>query len=133
MERTNEVRAEHGSRHRWPIPQIGSHKTRAVGNGGGPVRMHQARAPRGTLLIALTLVAAACSSASPASQPPTSSAAASPSSGGTSAQPSAGGTSAEPSAASAAWDAVLAAAKGKTVNWYMWGGDETINKLVTGY
>jgi ABC-type uncharacterized transport system YnjBCD substrate-binding protein len=25
------------------------------------------------------------------------------------------------------WDSVLAAAKGQTVNWYMWGGSDSIN------
>jgi putative spermidine/putrescine transport system substrate-binding protein len=78
-------------------------------------------------LITLTLVVAACSSGTPASAPPPTSAA-SPTSAGSSA-----GSSAQPSAAAGAWDDILAAAKGKTVNWYMWGGDETINKLVTGY
>ena len=28
------------------------------------------------------------------------------------------------------WDAVLAAAKGQTVNWYIWGGSESINRFV---
>ncbi len=31
------------------------------------------------------------------------------------------------------WNAVLAAAKGQTVNWYMYGGDDTLNTFVTGY
>ncbi len=91
--------------------------------------MLQARAPFGPLLLALTLVAAACSSGTPAGTTPASAPAAS----SVAASPSSGGTSAEPSAAAGAWDDILAAAKGKTVNWYMWGGDETINKLVTGY
>ena len=25
------------------------------------------------------------------------------------------------------WDSVLAAARGQTVNWYMWGGSDSIN------
>lgn len=29
-----------------------------------------------------------------------------------------------------AWDGVLAAARGQTVNWYMWGGSESINTFV---
>jgi putative spermidine/putrescine transport system substrate-binding protein len=86
--------------------------------------MHHARARNGALLIALTLAAAACSSGTASSAPETSAAVASPSSGG---------ASAAPSAAAGAWDDILAAAQGKTVNWYMWGGDETINQLVTGY
>ncbi len=31
------------------------------------------------------------------------------------------------------WNSVLAAAKGQTVNWYMYGGDDTLNTFVTGY
>lgn len=31
------------------------------------------------------------------------------------------------------WDAVLAQANGQTVNWYMYGGDDTLNTFVTGY
>jgi putative spermidine/putrescine transport system substrate-binding protein len=85
------------------------------------VRTNSARARRGALLIAFMLVAVACSSGAPASQGPTSPPV-TPSSSGAPPSPVAGG-----------WDDVLAAAKGKTVNWYMWGGDETINKLVTGY
>ncbi len=28
------------------------------------------------------------------------------------------------------WDAVLAAARGQTINWYLWGGSESINRFV---
>ena len=28
------------------------------------------------------------------------------------------------------WEAVLAAARGQTVNWYLWGGSESINRFV---
>ncbi|MEO6957430.1 MAG: ABC transporter substrate-binding protein, partial [Antricoccus sp.] len=31
------------------------------------------------------------------------------------------------------WQSVLAAAKGQTVNWYMYGGDDTLNTFVRGY
>ncbi len=31
------------------------------------------------------------------------------------------------------WSSVLAAAKGQRVNWYMYGGDDTLNTFVTGY
>lgn len=87
--------------------------------------MNQLRGRYAALLIAFMFVAAACSGASPTTAPSAvQSAAASPS--------SAASTSAQPSA-SAAWDGTLAAAKGQTVNWYMWGGDETINRLVTGF
>jgi putative spermidine/putrescine transport system substrate-binding protein len=31
------------------------------------------------------------------------------------------------------WDSVLAAAKGQTVNWYMWGGSDTVNAFVDNF
>lgn len=31
------------------------------------------------------------------------------------------------------WRSVLAAAKGQTVNWYMYGADDKLNSFVTGY
>ena len=31
------------------------------------------------------------------------------------------------------WDSVLAAAKGQTVNWYIWGGSDTINAFVDNF
>ena len=31
------------------------------------------------------------------------------------------------------WDSVLAAAKGQTVNWYIWGGSDSINKFVDDF
>ncbi len=31
------------------------------------------------------------------------------------------------------WDSVLEAAKGQTVNWYMWGGSESINAFVDNF
>ncbi|MEU4626549.1 ABC transporter substrate-binding protein [Actinoplanes sp. NPDC023801] len=31
------------------------------------------------------------------------------------------------------WNAVLAQAKGQTVNWYMYGGDDTLNNFVSGH
>lgn len=31
------------------------------------------------------------------------------------------------------WDTVLAQASGQTVNWYMYGGDDTLNAFVTGH
>lgn len=30
----------------------------------------------------------------------------------------------------ASWDSVITAARGQTVNWYMWGGSESINRFV---
>lgn len=78
----------------------------------------------GALMVAVMLIAAACSSStSTASTAPS---AAVPSNAASSA-------AASPSASAAKWDQVLAAAKGQTVNWYMWGGDANINKFVTGY
>ncbi len=49
--------------------------------------------------------------------------------------PPAGGGRAEPQATPDAsdWDAVLGAAHGQTVNWYMYGGDDTLNAFITGY
>ena len=46
-----------------------------------------------------------------------------------------GGGRAEPQATPDAsdWDAVLSAAHGQTVNWYMYGGDDTLNAFITGY
>lgn len=37
------------------------------------------------------------------------------------------------SPSAAGFDSVLAEAKGQTVNWYMYGGDDTINGFVNGY
>jgi putative spermidine/putrescine transport system substrate-binding protein len=31
------------------------------------------------------------------------------------------------------WDSVLASARGQTVNWYIWGGSESINKFVDDF
>ena len=31
------------------------------------------------------------------------------------------------------WDSVVAAAKGQTVNWYLWGGSESINSFVDAF
>jgi putative spermidine/putrescine transport system substrate-binding protein len=45
------------------------------------------------------------------------------------------GNAAEPAPSAATprdWASVLAAAKGQTVNWYMWGGDSTLNGFVAG-
>jgi len=42
------------------------------------------------------------------------------------------GGSADPGT-SPAWASVLSQAKGQTVNWYMYGGDDTLNAFVTGY
>jgi len=45
---------------------------------------------------------------------------------------SSGGASGS-AAANGNWADVLARAKGQTVNWYMYGGDDTLNTFVTGY
>ena len=87
----------------------------------------QARGRYGAFLGTVLFIAAACSGGGATTAPATAAATTA------AASPSSGVASTQPSPASAKWDEVLAAAKGQTVNWYMWGGDETINKLVTGY
>ena len=75
------------------------------------------RAPRPTrlaLAAALAMTVTACTSAGSVTSPTTS----------------------EPVAVTSAgtdWDSVLAQANGQTVNWYMYGGDDTLNAFVTGY
>ncbi len=78
------------------------------------------------LLTAAMLVVSACSGSTATTAPAASTAPSASAAASTAA-------SAAPSANSAKWDQVLAAAKGQTVNWYMWGGDANINKFVTGY
>lgn len=46
---------------------------------------------------------------------------------------SSGSGSFEGSYRSMSFDQIAAAAKGGTVNWYMWGGDDSINTYVNGY
>ncbi len=70
---------------------------------------------RALLMILLAVMLAACS-AVPAN-PPT-----------PAASPDAATTSADVDLAN--WESVLAAARGQTVNWYMWGGSESINRFV---
>lgn len=58
--------------------------------------------------------------------------------GGTSAPTATDSATANPAAVSAAetdldvsdWDAVLEAARGQAINWYLWGGSESINRFV---
>jgi len=45
----------------------------------------------------------------------------------------AGATSPPAAPNSRSWSSVLAEAKGQTVNWYMYGGDDVLNTFVTGY
>ena len=52
--------------------------------------------------------------------------------GGTATSPTTSGATGG-AAAESNWDAVLAEANGQTVNWYMYGGDDTLNAFVTGY
>ncbi len=47
--------------------------------------------------------------------------------------PSSGGQSQVDSTTKGDWSAVLAEAKGQTVNWYMYGGDEVLNGFINGY
>lgn len=46
---------------------------------------------------------------------------------------SGGGTTAATPSGPTDWPAVLARARGQTVHWYMYGGDDTLNAFVTGY
>ena len=87
---------------------------------------------------AATGSAASAASSSPAASSSASASAptAAPASGASSSASSTPGTSPASTASSASgadWDAVLAEAKGQTVNWYMYGGDDTLNTFVTGY
>lgn len=38
-----------------------------------------------------------------------------------------------PEPATQSWEAIVAETEGQTVNWYMWGGSEAINRWVNGY
>lgn len=97
------------------------------------------------LVLAALLTLAACG-AQPAAPAPTAAPAASvpttaPAPAPTAAPPTAAPTAmAEPAPAMAAdelkledWDSVVTAARGQTVNWYMWGGSESINRFVDDF
>lgn len=81
------------------------------------------------LLLSVAVLCVSCGQAgvAPAVQVPQASAA-----------PSSTATSVAPAASSAAavefdldqWESVVAAADGQTVNWYLWGGSESINSFV---
>ena len=88
------------------------------------MNINRERSRYGTVLAGLIVVLSACSSAAPPAPPTATTGAVSTS--------SAAATDV-PSASASNWDAVLAEAKGQTVNWYMWGGDDLINQYVTGY
>ena len=66
------------------------------------------------LAAALSLTVTACTSAGSVTTPTTPDAAAVTSAGSD-------------------WNSVLAQAEGQTVNWYMYGGDDTLNAFVTGH
>lgn len=100
------------------------------------------RSRLGGLVAACALVFSACTSAAtsaPATPAATQATAteAVPSAAASAAAPSPTGADATAAAAAAeqspAWQQVLAAAKGQTVNWYLWGGDPLINQYVSGY
>jgi putative spermidine/putrescine transport system substrate-binding protein len=78
-------------------------------------------------LLILALALAACGAPASTSAPTAASAAAPTSA---TAAPAAGF---EDSFRTMSYDQIAAAAKGQTVNWYMWGGDDSINKYVNGY
>ena len=78
-----------------------------------------------SILILLSLVLAACSSAAPAQ--PTDAP-----------EPTTVGPTEAPAAPTGEldinnWDSVLAAARGQTVNWYIWGGSDSINAFVDNF
>lgn len=77
----------------------------------------------GVLVAALTLIASACSGGGATTTP----------TAAQSTPATSQGLTAPPASTASKWDQVLAEAKGQTVNWYMWGGSDTINKFVTGY
>lgn len=83
-------------------------------------------------VIGLVLLLAACGRAAPAAtQPPTAApapAAVSPAAARvpTAVAPTTGAVKLDP----ANWEGVLAAARGQTVSWYIWGGSESINTFV---
>ncbi len=74
---------------------------------------HARRARLAALIAALALTVTACTSACTVTSPTTSGAAV--------------------TSAGSDWEPVLAQAKGQTVNWYMYGGDDTLNAFITGY
>ncbi len=79
---------------------------------------HVRQFTRGAAVAALLLVVGACGSVEATSAAP------------------AGGSSAGIGLATtvpADWETVLDAARGQTVNWYMYGGDEVLNRFVTGF
>jgi putative spermidine/putrescine transport system substrate-binding protein len=75
----------------------------------------------GTLILAAACAAPAVPIAAP-NQP-----------AGGSAEQAPAGAKAPPGYEGKAWADLLAAARGQTVNFYMWGGSDVINKWVTGY
>ena len=115
---------------------------------GRPARRRAGRTVAGALAALAALAAAAgCGlvgnpTADPApsrtaSTGPTAAASAGSAASGTAASGTAApGTAAPGTAASGpagGWDGVLAEARGQTVHWYMYGGDDTLNGFVTGY
>lgn len=96
-----------------------------------------ARRRNGALLAVVALLISACSSA-PTTAPTTAAATAAPATAAAiaSATPSAAPdalSAAAAAEASSAWQQIVTAAKGQTVNWYLWGGDPLINQYVSGY
>ena len=79
------------------------------------------------LLVIFTLMLAACAPSSPATTQPAATAQASATETLAATQPAAGEFDINN------WDSVLAAAKGQTVNWYIWGGSDSINAFVDNF
>lgn len=95
------------------------------------------------VILALMLLAACGGAAAPATLAPTpapaavaaATAAPAPAATASTIAPTAGPTTTQATANSAAldlanWDSVLAAARGQTISWYIWGGSESINTFV---
>jgi putative spermidine/putrescine transport system substrate-binding protein len=92
------------------------------------------------VILALMLLAACGGVATPASLAPApasvaATAAPAPAASASTRAHAAGAASAQPAAESAtfelaSWDSVLAAARGQTISWYIWGGSESINTFV---
>jgi putative spermidine/putrescine transport system substrate-binding protein len=89
------------------------------------------------LLLLATLMLSACGTQAPAAQAPAATTAAT-NAPATTAAPAATEALATSAASGAAatdfdldnWDSVLQAARGQTVNWYVWGGSESINGFI---
>ncbi len=85
-------------------------------------------------LLMLAVALAACGTSASTAVPTTAPAVSTPTTAPVVAAPTAApaATGFEDSFRTMSYDQI-AAAKGQTVNWYMWGGDDSMNKCVNGY